>query len=116
MKIVRKFGDARHGWRGIRTVWSEEWHFKYQVAFASAAFLIAAVVGASIFELVLLFASLCMALGSEVINTAIEDIGNKINPDFDERIGAIKDMAQAFVILSSLPSIAIFLWIFVTRL
>ena len=116
MKIIRKFADARHGWRGLRAVWREEWHFKYQVAFATSAFLIAFFLGAYAYELVLLFCTLCITLASEVINTAIEDVCNRIQPEFEEAIGAIKDMAQAFVILSALPSLAVFLWIVLPRL
>lgn len=111
MKIIRKFGDARHGVRGLRTVWREEWHFKYQCAFAVMALATASLLGGSTSQLVLLFSTLCLALASEVINTAIEDICNKIQPGFDEKIGAIKDMSQAFVILVSLPAVAVFLWI-----
>ncbi len=106
----------RHGWRGLRAVWREEWHFKYQVAFALTMFGIALFLRASSLELILLFCALCIVLASEVINTAIEDVCNRIQPDFDEAIGAIKDMAQAFVLLSSLPSIALFLWIVIPRI
>ncbi|MHB1086566.1 MAG: diacylglycerol kinase [Minisyncoccota bacterium] len=116
MKIIRKFADARHGWRGLRAVWREEWHFKYQVGFAISMFTIAVLLGARTLDLVLLFSALSITLASEVINTAIEDVCNRIQPDFEEAIGAIKDMAQGFVLLSSLPSIALFLWIVITRI
>lgn len=116
MKIIRKFADARHGWRGLRTVWREEWHFKYQVAFTIIMFSIALFLRASSLELILLFCTLCIALAGEVINTAIEDVCNRIQPDFEEAIGAIKDMAQGFVLLSSLPCIALFLWIVIPRI
>ena len=36
--------------------------------------------------------------------------------EFDERVGAIKDMAQAFVIVASMPAILVFLWIVVSAL
>lgn len=116
MKILRKFGDARHGLRGLATVWKEEWHFKYQLLMALTAILLALAVGAGALQLVLLTAALCIAIASEIINTAIEDLGNRINPDYDERIGAIKDMSQAFVIVSSMPSLIVLLWILATQL
>jgi len=111
MKIIRKVGDMRHGWRGIRAVWREEWHFAYQVAAAASALFISYFLGASSFQMVLLFSMLSFALASEVINTAIEDICNKIEPAHDPTIGKIKDMAQAFVIISALPAFALFVWI-----
>lgn len=116
MRIIKKFGDAKYGWRGLTAVWREEWHFKYQVSFAISALTIALIFGASAIQLVLLACFCCLALASEIANTAIEDIGNRINPDFDEQIGAIKDMAQAFVIVCSLPSLIVFLWILLSAI
>jgi len=116
VKSLTKLHDMRHGWRGLKTVWQEEWHFKYQVAISLCILAIAFIIEASSLQLLALFVTICIALASEIINTAIEDIGNKINPAFDERIGAIKDMSQAFVILSSLPAVAVFVWIVSSRL
>lgn len=115
MKMVRKFGDMRRGARGLIAVWREEWHFKYQLLMALVAFFLAVCVGADPYQLVVLFATLCVAVASEIINTAIEDICNRITPDFDERIGAIKDMSQAFVIVSALPALFVLCWILYTQ-
>ncbi len=116
MKIFRKVGDIRHGWNGLKIVWKEEWHFPYQVTAAAGTLTVAFLLDAAGFELLLLFILLMFALASEVINTVVEDICNKIQPAFDEDIGKIKDMSQTFVILSSLPAVAAFLWIVVPRL
>ncbi|MCR4325767.1 MAG: diacylglycerol kinase, partial [Patescibacteria group bacterium] len=115
MKIFRKVGDIRNGFRGLCIVWREEWHFAYQIALATAGLLLAWLLGATPFTLVILFSFGCLVLAAEVINTAVEDICNKIEPDFDPKIGAIKDMAQAFVILCSMPYAALFLWIVIMR-
>ncbi|MDZ4226940.1 MAG: diacylglycerol kinase [Patescibacteria group bacterium] len=115
MKIFRKAGDVRNGLRGLRIVWREEWHFAYQVGLAAAGILLAWILGAEPFFLVVLFSFGCLVLAAEVINTAVEDICNKIEPKFDQKIGDIKDMAQAFVILCSLPYVALFIWIVVER-
>ncbi len=116
MKIIGKFADIRHGWRGLRAVWREEWHFKYQVGFVVAGMAFACAIGASAFELVLLAGALSVALASEIINTAVEDVCNKIEPNFDPAIGAIKDMAQAFVIVSSMPAIILLFYIIAIHL
>ncbi|RMZ58516.1 diacylglycerol kinase family protein [Chryseobacterium nematophagum] len=46
-------------------------------------------------------------LSAEIFNTAIEKICDLIQPEFDKRIGFIKDIAAGAVILMSLLSIAI---------
>ena len=116
MKLLKKAGDLRYGWRGLRAVWREEWHFPYQIAALAGGFAILFLIDASNFELVLYGAFASIALGSEVINTVVEDLCNKIEPRFDTEIGKIKDMAQAFVILASLPVVVVFLSILVERL
>lgn len=114
MKIFRKFSDMRHGWRGVRAVWNEEWHFKYQVSFAALSLVLAYFLDATLFEWFLLLAFVSIALAAEIINTAIEDVCNRIQPEYDVKIGAIKDMAQAFVIVSSVPALSILLWILIS--
>ena len=116
MKLIRKAGDIRHGWSGLRVVWREEWHFRYEIAATLGGIALAYALGAPSFALLLLMIFACLALSSEVINTAIEDLCNKIEPNFDPQIGAIKDMAQAFVILASLPYLLVLIWVLCTTL
>lgn len=116
MRIILKAGDVRHGLRGLKVVWREEWHFKYQCAGALAGFMIVWLIDASPFELLLYAAFASLALASEIANTAIEDICNKIEPNLDPQIGMIKDMAQAFVLAMSLPVVLVFLWIVIDHL
>jgi diacylglycerol kinase (ATP) len=113
MKILRKVGDIRNGFNGLRVVWREEWHFSYQVAAAVLGLPVAWLAGADGIQLVLLASFGCIALAGEVVNTAVEDICNKIQPEFDPHIGAIKDVAQAFVILSGAPYVLLLVWILI---
>jgi diacylglycerol kinase (ATP) len=44
-------------------------------------------------------------LSAEIFNTAIEKICDIIQPDFDERIGFIKDIAAGAVVLIAIASV-----------
>jgi diacylglycerol kinase (ATP) len=46
-------------------------------------------------------------LSAEIFNTAIEKICDIIQPDFDERIGFIKDIAAGAVVLIAIASAVI---------
>lgn len=116
MKLIRKVGDIRNGWNGLRIVWREEWHFSYQVAAVVLGIVLSWLLGTDALLLILLIAFGCIALAGEVVNTAVEDICNVIQPAYDARIGAIKDVAQAFVILSGAPYVLLLVWIVLTRL
>ena len=46
-------------------------------------------------------------LGAEIFNTAIEKICDIIQPDFDKRIGFIKDIAAGAVVLTAIASVIV---------
>jgi len=116
MKSLYKIASVRHGLNGLKIVWREEWHFSRQVGLVILMLGVAAYLRPSATEFLLLLFACCTALASELINTAIEDTCNRIEPNHDERIGAIKDIAQSVVLVASFPAIAIFAWILYSSL
>jgi diacylglycerol kinase (ATP) len=48
-----------------------------------------------------------LVLGIEGLNTAVEKIADFVHPDFDERIGFIKDIAAGAVFFAALTAITI---------
>jgi diacylglycerol kinase (ATP) len=46
-------------------------------------------------------------LSAEIFNTAIEKISDIIQPDFDKRIGFIKDIAAGAVVLTAIASVIV---------
>jgi diacylglycerol kinase (ATP) len=53
-----------------------------------------------------------LVLSIEGLNTAIEKIADFIHPDYDERIGFIKDIAAGSVFFAAMTAIAIVLTIY----
>lgn len=58
-------------------------------------------------EMVLLVLVCALVIISESINSVIEKIMDMIQPEFDERVKIIKDMAAGFVLLSSMAALFI---------
>ncbi|MBR3251791.1 MAG: diacylglycerol kinase [Erysipelotrichaceae bacterium] len=61
---------------------------------------------------------ICIAsvISSEIFNTAIEKIGDYLNPEKDERIKIIKDLSSAGVLTASLGALAICIFTIIRRI
>jgi len=57
-----------------------------------------------------------MVLVSELINSAIEDLADIVNPEWDEKIGRIKDYTAGAVLVSAIVSIIAGLIIFIPKI
>lgn len=103
-KWIKSFKWALHG---LKTVWKEERNFRIEIGIAIIVLLVAFFDATSKTEWALLWIAIAMVLGSEILNTAVEDICNKIEPKHDAVIGKIKDTMAAFVLVSCIGAIFI---------
>lgn len=55
-------------------------------------------------------------LASELINTAIEKLADKVEPNYNKEIGIIKDLAASAVLIFSITSIVIAYFVFWDKL
>lgn len=89
---------------GLRTVWREEANFRIEVVIALV------IVGAGFYlhftklEWAFIIVSICAVLSAEMVNTAVEDLCNKIEPNTNEIIGKIKDVMGGAVLLVCITS------------
>ena len=65
-----------------------------------------------------LFLSLAIALVffAELFNTAIERLADKVEPNFDPTIGAVKDYASAAVLIASIFAVIVGIVLFAPKL
>lgn len=100
---------------GIGTAFRLESSFRLEcygfVVFAPLAF----VFGANPVERLLLLGSLLMVLSAELLNSAIEQIVDKISPDFAVFAGRAKDMGSAAVFITLLNVLAVWAFLLVPR-
>jgi len=96
-----------NAFRGLFLMIRSERNFQLELlAFAANIFLIIYLQLSktdAIFILVVSFA----VLAAEIFNTAIEKICDFIQPEFDKRIGFIKDISAGAVILTAILSVAV---------
>jgi len=60
--------------------------------------------------------AITMVFMSELINTAIEKLADKVEPNFNPTIGAIKDYASAAVLMASIFAIVVGSIVFGTKI
>lgn len=108
-KLIKSFGWAMNG---IKTVWNEEKNFRIESFIALAVIVLAFYLDFSTFEWVMILACIGAVLSAEMINTVIEDLCNKVEPNTDPIIGKIKDMMGGFVLLVSVVATMIGVIIF----
>ncbi len=100
-KLLKSFGWAMHG---IASVWREEVNFRIQSVVALLVVGIGVYLGFTILEWIIIAACITSVLSAEILNTAIEDLCNKVEPQTDPAIGKIKDMMGGFVLLVALTA------------
>jgi undecaprenol kinase len=108
-KLLQSLSWARHG---LHTVWKEERNFRIETAIAVIAILAGFILKISTLKWIALLIAITFVLGAEILNTAVEDICNKIEPRSDIVIGKIKDIMAGFVLVSCLASLFLGIFIF----
>ena len=83
---------------GFRTVWKEEVNFRIEAIIASVLVVMGVVLSFSLIEWIILLGATGAVLAAEILNTAVEDLCNKIEPKFDPAIGKVKDLMAGFVL------------------
>ena len=102
-------------WSGLKTTWKEEYNFRVEVLVGAIVMFFISFFGFSFIETILCVIGIVMVLTAEIINTAVEDLCNKIEPQHDPIIGKIKDTMAGFVFISVLGAIIIGFLVFYTH-
>jgi diacylglycerol kinase (ATP) len=97
-------------WNGLVVATKSEQAFREELVLLALAVPLAFFLTSDVNRRFVLVASVVLILIVELLNTAVEKLGDRITLDHDEKIGRIKDMASAAVGVSLLLSGAVWLW------
>ena len=111
-KLIKSVHDA---FSGLATVFREERNYKIEVAIGVIVLVFALVYRFSYLEIALLVFACSLVITGEIINTTIEDLCDKVEPNIDPAIGKIKDMMASFVLVSSICSVIIGILVFLSH-
>lgn len=93
-KLIKSFGWAMNG---LYTVWREEVNFRIELFVGLAVVALGFYFKLELVEWVIIVGCITAVLSAEMVNTAIEDLCNKVEPNTDPVIGKIKDTMGGFV-------------------
>lgn len=97
---------------GLRAVLREERNFQIEIGIGVLVIASAFFFQFSFIEMALCFLAVGMVLAAEIVNTALEDLCDKVEPQRDAAIGKIKDIMAAYVLVSCLAALAIGIVVF----
>lgn len=103
-RTYKSFKDALSG---FKVVLVEERNFKIEIVISLLVLIFVTIFNFSLYEIVPLLIVMFMVITAEIVNTAVEDICNKIQPNQDAVIGKIKDMMAAYVLLTVVCSVVV---------
>ncbi len=97
-KLIKSFKWAING---IRTVWREETNFRIEVAVATIVVALGIWLQFSSLEWIVLVFCIVAILSAEMLNTAVEDLCDRVEHAYDPLIGKVKDIMAGFVFIVS---------------
>ncbi|QYZ68412.1 diacylglycerol kinase [Neotabrizicola shimadae] len=98
---------------GIATAWRRERSLRVQSAVAVVALLALVLLRASALWWAVVVLAIAIVITAELFNSALEALIDHLHPDQHPEVGALKDMAAAAVLVSSIGAAvvgALFLW------
>ncbi|MFA6077711.1 MAG: diacylglycerol kinase family protein [Candidatus Paceibacterota bacterium] len=108
-KLAKSFTYAING---LRTCWNDEANFKIEVFLGLLSIITAFFLQIKTIEFAVVFITITIVLAVEILNTAFEELCDKLRPENDPYVAKIKDLAAAAVLISSMGAVAIGIFIF----
>jgi len=93
--------------RGLRTAWSGESSFRTHVSVAFSVIIATVIAQPAPVWWALLLLVITAVISAELFNTAIERLADHVQPELDEEIRVVKDVAAAAVLITSLAAVAV---------
>jgi diacylglycerol kinase (ATP) len=114
--IVRRIASFRFAWQGLKYIVAAERNAKLHLGATLLAIALGLLVRLSASEWLWIVLAIGWVWTAETFNTSIERLADAVTMERDERIGAIKDMAAAGVLVSAVGALVIGMIVFVPHL
>ena len=106
--MPRKFLQSlRHALRGVRTAAREERNFKIRLLIAVVILIATFILHFSAIEFALIVLAIALVLGTELLNTVIEDALDVVEPNHHPIIGKAKDVMAGVVLINACAALLI---------
>lgn len=110
--MKKRIDSFKYAFRGIEEGVREQTNIKIHLAAAIVAIGLSAWLQISATEWAIIFLCIGGVISLELINTAIEKLCDFVEPNRNEKIRIIKDIAAAAVLVASIISVIVAIFIF----
>ncbi len=112
LKDKKSIVGFRFAWAGLKTVVKKESNFQLHLTATAIVVALGVFFKLSLIEWAVILLTIGLVLITEMINSVIERIMDFIQPDYDERVKEIKDIAAGVVLVTAIISVVIGILIF----
>ncbi|HXK49890.1 MAG TPA: diacylglycerol kinase family protein [Clostridiales bacterium] len=113
--IVKRLNSFRFAAQGFYTMIREEPNFRIQLSILILITVLGFVFDISSHEWIHITLASGFVIMAEILNSAVERIADFLSPEFNEKIGAIKDICAAAVLVAAGISVVVGLIIFIPK-
>ena len=96
-RIVKATG---YSWQGFRAAWQNESAFRQECTLGIILLPLAFVIGQSMLQVAVLISMLAVVLITELLNSAVEAVVDRVGDEHHDLAGRAKDMGSAAVFVS----------------
>lgn len=114
--MLRHTISFQNAFRGIYTAATSQLNIRLHLIIATIVLLLAVWLHVNLIEGLIILVSVCTVFVAEMVNTALEFLGDAVTKDHNADIGRAKDVAAGAVLVSAIFSAIIGLLIFVPKL
>ncbi len=98
------FRAFKYAWRGLVRMVRTKVNIKIQLAIFLLVVFLSVFFGFNTGQLALVLVVSALVLSLEVVNTAVEELADIVSPQYDEKIGSVKDIMAAAVMIVSVAA------------
>ena len=91
---------TRYSWKGFRAAWENESAFRQECIIGLMMLPFAFVIGKSMLQVIVLISVLGLVLVTELLNSAVEAVVDRVGHEHHDLAGRAKDMGSAAVFVS----------------
>ena len=113
--LRRLINATRYSIAGLKAAWKYEEAFRMEIAAAAIMFPLSFWLGQTASQRGLLVGTCFIVMITELLNSAVETVVDRIGPDHHELSGRAKDIASAAVMLSLMMTIIIWVLVIMER-
>jgi diacylglycerol kinase (ATP) len=114
--LKSRLRSFRFAFKGLKALIKFEHNSRIHLFAAVAVIVLGLIMKIELSDWSLLIVVIGMVFITELLNSSLESLGDRVNPDFDELIGRAKNYSAAAVFISAIVAIAVGAIIFLPKL